>query len=288
MPLTADAKGTLEELATLLGDYEVAPEYRARAKQFNVEWDAEVDRIYNLEFGPLMSQGELVGAVNMASEARDVVVHAAGSVPGDAHKLWRARDPKAYHSEYGYSCMGYEIAGALGVKIADPSREVYVLVGDGSYLMMAQEIITSVQEGYKLTIILINNNGYRSIGALSRSIGDNGFGTRYTFRDEEGRLAEDDVQYNANFLPVDLAANAASLGADVIKADNLLELKQALVEAKSRTKTTVIYCETDRYEAVPGYETWWDVPIAQVAERESVREVSERYEEEKKQIQYYL
>src|SRR6185295_19442807 len=144
---------------------------------------------------PPISQGEVIGAVNKFSGPRDVVVCAAGSLPGDLHKLWRARDSKGYHVEYGYSCMGYEIAGGLGVKMADPSREVFVMVGDGSYLMMSSDIVTSIQEGYKLTILVLDNHGFSSIGGLSHSVGSGGFGTDYRFRNSEsGQLDGAHVQ----------------------------------------------------------------------------------------------
>ena len=144
-------------------------------------------------------------------------------MPGDLHKLWRTRDPKGYHVEYGYSCMGYEIAGGLGVKLAAPEREVYVLVGDGSYLMLSSEIVTAVQEGVKLTIVLVDNHGFNSIGSLSRSLGTDGFGTLYRYR-RNGSLGVDSDE-SADYLPVDLAANAESLGARVIRAGSIDELR---------------------------------------------------------------
>jgi len=208
-----------------------------------------------------LSLGEVVGVINERSRPQDVVVCAAGSLPGDLHKLWRTRDPKGYHLEYGYSCMGYEIAGGLGVKMADPDREVFVMVGDGSYLMMAQEIVTAVQEGIKLTIVLLNNHGYASIGGLSESIGSEGFGTRYLQRNSKTK------QLDGNHLSVDFAANARSLGAHVT----------ALEEAKTQRTTTVIVIETDREQRVPGY-SWWDVPVAEVSEIKAVQQKRIAYE----------
>lgn len=281
LPLTADARVTLDELAAMLDGYDTGAEYRSRAAQFNQEWDAEVERIYHLEHGPPISQGEVIGAVNAASGPRDVVVCAAGSLPGDLHKLWRTRDPRGYHLEYGYSCMGYEIAGGLGVKLADPSREVYVMVGDGSYLMMNSEIVTSVQEGLKLTIVLLDNHGYSSIGGLSASVGAQGFGTQYRYRDATGQLQGD-------YLPVDLAANAASLGAHVIRATTVADLQQALVDARSVNRTVVIAVEVDREQRVPGYESWWDVPVAEVADVESARAARSIYEQMRARKRYYL
>jgi 3D-(3,5/4)-trihydroxycyclohexane-1,2-dione acylhydrolase (decyclizing) len=273
LPLVADARVTLEELAAAVSGYRVSADYQGRISQFREEWDQEVDRLYHLGHGPLPSQGEVIGAVNEFAQPRDVVVCAAGSLPGDLHKLWRTLDPKGYHLEYGYSTMGYEIAGGLGVKMADPSREVYVMVGDGSYLMMPSEIVTSIQEGYKLTIILIDNHGFASIGGLSQSVGSGGFGTHYRYRDAEtGHLT-------GPTLPIDYAANARSLGAHVIATRTIDELKAALKEARMTDRTTVITIETDREQRVPGYESWWDVPVAEVSEIESVREARRAYEQ---------
>ncbi|MEW5989389.1 MAG: 3D-(3,5/4)-trihydroxycyclohexane-1,2-dione acylhydrolase (decyclizing) [Chloroflexota bacterium] len=282
LPLTADARAALEELSPLLEGYQVDGDYRARAARFNREWDAEVERLYNLNHGPLPSQSEVIGAVNAFSRPQDVVLCAAGSLPGDLHKLWRTRDPKGYHLEYGYSCMGYEIAGGLGAKLAAPEREVYVMVGDGSYLMMAQEIVTAVQEGIKLTIILINNHGFASIGGLSQSVGSQGFGTRYRYRNPTSG------QLDGETLPVDLAANARSLGAYVIGARDIASFKQALDEAKQQRRTTVIYVETDREQRVPGYESWWDVAVAEVSELDSTQAAYERYRVERERERYFL
>jgi 3D-(3,5/4)-trihydroxycyclohexane-1,2-dione acylhydrolase (decyclizing) len=282
MPLLGDARAVLEELTAALSGWQVNDEYRARARQFNEEWDQEVARIYNLEHGPLPSQGEVIGAVNSASRPQDIVLCAAGSLPGDLHKLWRTRDEFGYHLEYGYSCMGYEIAGGLGAKLAAPEREVYVMVGDGSYLMMSQEIVTAVQEGIKVNIILINNHGFASIGGLSESLGSDGFGTRYLARNEKTG------QLDGERLPVDFAANARSLGAHVIEAKTILDVRMALEQAKQQTRTTVIYVETDREQRVAGYESWWDVPVAETSEMESVRAAYQSYAESKKKERYFL
>jgi 3D-(3,5/4)-trihydroxycyclohexane-1,2-dione acylhydrolase (decyclizing) len=215
-----------------------------------------------------------------------VVVCAAGSMPGDLHKLWRARDPKGYHVEYGYSCMGYEIAGGLGVKMAaleeDPGREVFVLVGDGSYLMMAQELVTAVQEGVKLVVVLVQNHGFASIGNLSETVGAQRFGTRYRYRSEETGDLDGAV------LPVDLAANAASLGADVLRANGIDELRAALRTARDSGRTTVVHVETDPLAPVPSSEAWWDVPVAEVSGLESTREARARYDKDKRAQRPYL
>ncbi|MGB0387252.1 MAG: 3D-(3,5/4)-trihydroxycyclohexane-1,2-dione acylhydrolase (decyclizing) [Ardenticatenaceae bacterium] len=287
LPLVGDARVTLEELGDLLQGYRVDSEYEAHAKRLHAEWDAEVERIYAIRNTPLVSQGELIGAVNELGSPEGIMVCAAGSLPGDLHKLWRARHPKNYHLEYGYSCMGYEIAGGLGIKMAAPEREVYVMVGDGSYLMLSADIVTAVQEGYKLVIVLINNNGFKSIGALSRSLGQTGFGTRYVYP-QNGGLPGDEAGNQAQTLPVDLAMNARSLGAHVIECETYDDFTAALKEAHQSDHTTVIYIENDRYLSVPGYEIWWDVPVAEVSEMEAVQQARKEWEEMRPTEQYYL
>ncbi len=219
----------------------------------------------------------MVGAVNDLSGPRDVVVCAAGSMPGDLHKLWRTREAKGYHVEYGYSTMGYEIAGGLGVKMADPSREVYVMVGDGSYLMMSQEIVTSIQERMKLMVVLVDNQGFASIGGLSRSKGTAGFGTQYRYR-TDGSLGDDAAHNNGEPLPVDLATNAEGLGAHVIRARSIEELRDALVAAKGVDRTVVIHIPVDRYEGVPNYDSWWEVPVAEVSKSQDVGDARREHE----------
>jgi 3D-(3,5/4)-trihydroxycyclohexane-1,2-dione acylhydrolase (decyclizing) len=276
--LVADARVALERLAEALKEHQVSAGYREQVSRLNEEWDREVTRLYGLDHGPLPAQSEVIGAVNDASDPTDVVVCAAGSMPGDLHKLWRTRDPKGYHVEYGYSCMGYEIAGGLGVKMAAPDREVYVLVGDGSYLMLSSEIVTSIQEGLKLTIVLVDNHGFSSIGSLSRSLGTDGFGTQYRYR-RNGSLGLDSDTAPAPVLPVDLAANAESLGAKVIRCASLEELRRGLEAAKGEDSTVVLAIEVDRYEGVPGYESWWDVPVAEVSEVDAVQVARAAYEQ---------
>jgi 3D-(3,5/4)-trihydroxycyclohexane-1,2-dione acylhydrolase (decyclizing) len=273
LPLVADARVTLDELREALEGYRVDDEYASRIASFKDQWRAEVERLFNLGQDPPISQSEVIGIVNSFSRPEDVVVCAAGSLPGDLHKLWRTHDPKGYHLEYGNSCMGYEIAGGLGVKMADPSREVYVMVGDGSYLMMSSEIVTTIQEGVKLNIILLNNFGFSSIGGLSKALGSGGFGTDYkTRRAESGQL-------DGRRLEVDFAANAESLGAFVIRAVTREDLQRALEEARGQRQTTVIVIEVNKEVRVPGYESWWDVPVAEVSKIRSVQQAREVYDE---------
>jgi 3D-(3,5/4)-trihydroxycyclohexane-1,2-dione acylhydrolase (decyclizing) len=299
LPLVGDAQATLVELLELLepfdksgshdksGSYRVEASYRSQAAQLHAEWDAEVERIYAIRHTPLPSQGELIGAVNEHSTPDAIMVCAAGSLPGDLHKLWRARHPKNYHMEYGYSCMGYEIAGGLGAKMAAPERDVYVMVGDGSYLMMNSEIVTSIQENYKLILILLDNQGFKSIGSLSRSLGQDGFGTRYAYP-RNGVLPGDEMGPAVQALPVDLAANARSLGAHVIECKTYVDFVDALEAVRSTGRTSVIYIQNDRYEGVPGYESWWDVPVAEVSEMPQVQAARAEWEKMRAQERYFL
>lgn len=280
LPLTGDALITIDELRLALGDYRVEQSYANNIQQLRSRWEIEVDRIYALAKAPPIAQGEIIGILNNFMEPSDIVVCAAGSLPGDLHKLWRTRQPGAYHMEYGYSCMGYEIAGGLGVKMADPAREVYVLVGDGSYLMMAQEIVTSLQEGFKLNIVLLDNHGFSSIGALSRSCGNNGMGTNYRYRSGE--------KYDGEVLPVDFVANATSLGAWAVRANTAKELREALALGRRQDRTSVVVIETSYDEKVPGYESWWDVPIAEVSEHDSVKAARRNYEEARRKERFYF
>jgi 3D-(3,5/4)-trihydroxycyclohexane-1,2-dione acylhydrolase (decyclizing) len=280
LPLTGDARVTIDELQRAVAGYEVPETYRSRIACLRAEWEKEVDRIHNLHSDPVLAQGEVVGVINHFTQPSDIMICAAGSLPGDLHKLWRTRLPGGYHMEYGYSCMGYEIAGGLGAKMAEPAREVYVLVGDGSYLMMAQEIVTSLQENCKLNIVLLDNHGFSSIGGLSQSCGNDGMGTQYRYR-RGGK-------YDGEFLPVDFAANAASLGAWTIRARTTAELKEALLLARKQPHTSVVVVETSYDQRVPGYESWWDVPIAEVSGRESVKAARQKYEEARKKERFFF
>jgi 3D-(3,5/4)-trihydroxycyclohexane-1,2-dione acylhydrolase (decyclizing) len=282
IPLTADARVTLEGLTDALREHRVESEYRSQISSLKQEWEQEVDRLFHLGSQPLPAQSEVIGAIWESAEPKDVLVSAAGSHPGDLHKLWRTHQPNTYHLEYGYSCMGYEIPGALGVKMADPSREVYAFVGDGTYLMMPSEIVTAVQEGVKIIIVLVNNHGFASIGGLSQSLGSAGFGTRFQMRDTESG------QLEGEYLPVDFAANARSLGAHAISACTIEEFKAALQEARKATKTTVIVVETEREVRVPGYDSWWDVAVAETSTMEDVQKARAEYEEALKKERHFL
>ncbi|MFE9202508.1 3D-(3,5/4)-trihydroxycyclohexane-1,2-dione acylhydrolase (decyclizing) [Micromonospora sp. NPDC007230] len=281
LSIVADAREALTALGAALDGYAVAPEHRQRQARLWRDWDARVEATYHP--GPevvdtlpagVLTQGMVLGRVNELSDPRDVVVCAAGSMPGDLHKLWRVRDRKAYHVEYGYSCMGYEIPGGIGVRLADPDRDVFILVGDGSYLMMPTELVTAVQERVKVIVVLVQNHGFHSIGSLSESLGSQRFGTRYRYRDDAtGRL-------DGAKLPIDLAANARSLGATVIEVRSPDELDRAIKDAKAIPADggpVVIHVETDPTVHAPDSDSWWDVPVSQVSELDSTRQAYQSY-----------
>jgi 3D-(3,5/4)-trihydroxycyclohexane-1,2-dione acylhydrolase (decyclizing) len=295
--VVADARAALAALGDALSGYRVPSEWERLAGEQSAAWAEEVARLVSAppaeaDGGGLPSQAQVIGAINDAAGETGVVVCAAGSAPGDLHKLWRARDPagKGYHVEYGYSCMGYEIPGGMGIKLAAPEREVIVLVGDGSYLMLPGELVTAVAEQIPVVIVLVDNHGYASIGALSRSVGSAGFGTHYRFA-ANGSLPVDNADgtgparaaqpAGSDVLPVDLAANAESLGARVIRTRTIRELRDALastVGEGARSGPTVVCIETDRYAGVPAYDGWWDVPVAQTSTQETVRAARAEYE----------
>ncbi len=288
--LVADAREGLHALAAALEGWRAEPSHTARATDLAAAWDRTVDEAYARSQDGGLVQSAVIGAVNELSDPRDVVVCAAGSIPGDLHKLWRTRDRKGYHVEYGFSCMGYEIAGGIGVKLAaadqaalgeDADRDVFVLVGDGSYLMMNTELVTAVAEGLKVIVVLVQNHGYASIGALSESLGSQRFGTRYRYRSPSGRL-------DGDRLPVDLAANAASLGADVIAVETHAELVAAIAEARGSPRTTVIHVETDPLVPAPASPAWWDVPVAEVSALDSTRAARADYDRAKTAQRHHL
>ncbi len=282
IPVVADARATLKALIETVKSFKVSGSYAAQIADLRKEWDAEMLRLFHLETKPKPAQSEVIGAIWAASGPRDTLLSAAGSHPGDLHKLWPTRTPGGYHMEYGYSTMGYEIPAALGAKLADPSREVYVFLGDGTYLMAPSEIVTAVQEHIKIIIVLVDNKGFASIGGLSRSLGMGGFGTSY--RERSGASGKLD----GDFLQVDFAANARSLGAHAIKAATLDELHAALKEAKETDRITVIVVETQPGVGVPGYDSWWDVAVAEVSQIEEVRQVRAQYVEARKKERYHL
>ena len=270
LPLVGDAKATLEEWLPMLDGWRTAEPYQRRVLEEKAAWEREVDRIHAIDT-PVLGQGAVIGVLDEVTTPSDIILNAAGSLPGDLHKLWRARDPKQYHLEYGYSCMGYEIAAGLGVRLAAPDREVFVLVGDGSYLMMAQEIATSIQEGVRLIILILDNHGFASIGGLSQSVGCEGYATTYRARDPRTG------QLDGDLLTVDYVANAASLGAHAVYARTRAEIRAAIADARRADRTTAIVIPVDREQRIGGSESWWDVPIAEVSTLEAVQTARSEY-----------
>ncbi|GAB2762177.1 3D-(3,5/4)-trihydroxycyclohexane-1,2-dione acylhydrolase (decyclizing) [Streptomyces bullii] len=271
--LVCDARTGLEKLTEALAGHRVQSSYEAEYRAGKERWDQVVDAAYRADDeNAIPTQTQVLGALDAVVGDDDVVINAAGSLPGDLHKLWRSRSPRQYHLEYGYSCMGYEIPAGIGIQQAAPDTAVWSLVGDGTYLMMPTEIVTAVQEGLPVNIVLIQNHGYASIGGLSAETGGERFGTDYRYRSADGT-------FSGAPLPVDLAANAASLGMDVLRAKTVRELREALATARASDRPTCVYVETDIMNPTsPGAEAWWDVPVAEVASREAAVEARERYD----------
>ncbi|MEU8914581.1 3D-(3,5/4)-trihydroxycyclohexane-1,2-dione acylhydrolase (decyclizing) [Streptomyces nigrescens] len=273
--LVADARAGLEALTKELSGHRVDAEYEAAYGVAKADWERRVDAAFGARDASVRpSQTQVLGALDALVDDTDILVNAAGSLPGDLHKLWRARSRRQYHLEYGYSCMGYEIPAAIGVRMAAPDRPVWALVGDGTYLMNPTEIVTAVQEGIHINIVLIQNHGYASIGGLSQETGGERFGTDYRFRAADGT-------YTGTPLPVDLAANAASLGMHVLRAATVGELRAALAEARGANRPTCVYVETETADTVPGApeaQAWWDVPVAETATRPAAVAAREAYD----------
>lgn len=287
LPVVGDARDALTALTGALKGYAVDAAYRERQAALWAGWDAEVEAAYHpsvdvtdqLAEG-LLTQSQVLGVVNELTDPRDVVLCAAGSMPGDLHKLWRVRDRKAYHVEYGYSCMGYEVPASIGIRLADPDRDVFAMVGDGGYLMMPTELVTAVQERVKVVVVLVQNRGFHSIGSLSESLGSQRFGTRYRYRDEQSGRLEGDL------MPIDLATNARSLGAHVIEVHSAAGLEQAVKDAKAWPADggpVVIHVETDPFVSAPDTGAWWDVPVSAVSGLESTQAAYAAYEEHKRE-----
>ncbi|KTR19660.1 3D-(3,5/4)-trihydroxycyclohexane-1,2-dione acylhydrolase (decyclizing) [Curtobacterium citreum] len=278
LPVIADARETLTALTAELASYSVGAGYADEIATRKAEWDAVVDAALAPSGNALPGQAEIIGAVQRASDPRDVVVQAAGSLPGDLHKLWRVRDELGYHVEYAFSCMGYEIAGGIGVRRAAPDRDAIVMVGDGSYLMLHTELVTAVAEGIKIVVVLIQNHGYASIGHLSETVGSERYGTKYRYLDATQSFE------NGDPLPVDLAANARSYGVDVIEVhpgpDVIADLEAAVRQAKANDHTTLVHVDSDPLVYAPDGHGWWDVPVAQTSTLPSTRQARAEYEQQ--------
>ncbi len=272
LPLVGDAERTLAALDQALGEWRAPPDWSETARTYAGEWNADVERVTAAGNAPLPTDAQVLGAVNRESAPEDVVVCAAGGLPGELHKLWRTARPGGYHLEYGYSCMGYEIAGGLGVRMARAAGEVYVLVGDGSYLMMNSEIATSVMLGQKLIIVVLDNRGFGCIDRLQHACGGESFNNLFSAGVLHGEQAP----------AIDFAAHAAALGADSEKVAGIAELTQALARARKAERTYIVTIETDPYAGTAEGGAWWDVPVPQVSSRKAVQAASNAYREAKK------
>ncbi|MCF3183162.1 3D-(3,5/4)-trihydroxycyclohexane-1,2-dione acylhydrolase (decyclizing) [Streptomyces polychromogenes] len=285
LPLVADAREGLDALRAELAGHRVDPAYEQTYRRAKLYWEALVDQAFHAsDEDAVPTQAQVLGALDALVDDTDVIVNAAGSLPGDLHRLWRARSSYQYHVEYGYSCMGYEIPGALGVALAAPGRPVWALVGDGSYLMNPTELVTAVQEGVPVKVVILDNHGYASIGGLSGAVGGEGFGTAYRFRGPDGG-------YTGDPLPVDLAANAASLGMAVIRTRTIGDLRKALAEARGSDRPTCVYAQTrtpDTVSGPPPAQAWWDVPVAETATRASAAQAREEYDRQAAQRRRHL
>ncbi len=282
VPLVGDARATLEELSVAVGDFATPAAYRARVLGLNREWDAEVERVYAHSVGDVLTQGEVIGAVEASADPRDVVVTSAGSLPGDLLKLWRSRDVASYQVEYGYSTMGYEIAGGLGAKQAAPDREVYVMVGDGSFQMMSSEITTAVQEGLKLIVVLVDNKGFSSVGRVSEQVGAEGFGCHYRLRGSSGA-------YDGPEIQLDFVRICQGMGAKSLEVTTLPGLRSALADARAGTETVCIVVQTDWDERVPGYaNSWWEMATPQVSAMPAVNAAREEFDRNKGRQRYLM
>jgi 3D-(3,5/4)-trihydroxycyclohexane-1,2-dione acylhydrolase (decyclizing) len=284
-PLVCDAREGLDALREAVAGYRVDPAYETAYGRQRADWETRTDRAFAVaDEDARPTQAQVLGLLDALVDDTDVVINAAGSLPGDLHKLWRARSADQYHVEYGYSCMGYEIPAAIGVALAAPGRPVWALVGDGTYLMNPTEIVTAVQEGIPLRLVILDNHGYASIGGLSGSVGGEGFGTAYRFRAADGT-------YTGDPLPVDLAANAASLGMAVIRTRTIGDLRKALAAAREADRPTCVYAQTrtpDTVSGPPPAQAWWDVPVAETATRTSAIAAREEYDRQAAQRRRHL
>ncbi|PBO31812.1 thiamine pyrophosphate-dependent enzyme, partial [Streptomyces albidoflavus] len=273
--VVGDAREGLTALTGLVEGHRLPDAHVTAYTAAKADWEARVDAAYAAPYPTARpTQTQLLGALDALVTGEDILVNAAGSLPGDLHRLWRARSADQYHVEYGYSCMGYEIPGALGILLADPHRPVWALVGDGTYLMNPTELVTAVQESLPLKLVLVDNHGYASIGGLSRAVGAEGFGTAYRMPGPGGLL-------DGEPLPLDLAANAASLGVRMLRAETVAELREALAEVRAATVPTGVYVRTETPDTVSSPtppQAWWDVPVARTAHREEAARARQEYD----------
>ena len=280
LPVVADAKRTLEALTDALKKEKFKGTTKTQQKQvatWKKDWDATVDEIKQVEEPDNLSQGEVLGITNDSYGGDAVVINAAGSIPGEIPKIWRPTSPDSYHLEYGYSCMGYEIPAGIGVRLADPERDVVVFIGDGSYLMMNSEIVTAVAEGMKLTIVVVDNHGYQSIHGLQQSTGTPHFGLELRYKNKRGL-------YDGKYIPIDYAKHAEAMGAHAVYTNTEEGYRAALEQSKTWDGVSVVVVEVDPTKRVGSYSFggWWDCPPAEVSKQKKVREARKEYDKARK------
>ena len=281
--VVADAREALRALTAALDGHRVGEDYSREIAAEREAWFAATERCYHLGHGPLPAQTEVFGALNELMGPDDIVINAAGSMPGDLQALWRARTPVQYHVEYAFSCMGYEIPAGLGCKLARPESEVVSIVGDGTYQMLPMELATVVQENIKVIYVLLQNYGFCSIGSLSESRGSQRFGTKYRQRGGGSHLEDAETVRG-----VDIAANAESWGLKVYRVSTIEEFKDAYARAHAGEQAAMIHIETDLYGPNPPSSSWWDVAVSGVSRLESTQQAYERYLEDSKPQRHYL
>ncbi|MGO2773908.1 MAG: 3D-(3,5/4)-trihydroxycyclohexane-1,2-dione acylhydrolase (decyclizing) [Brachybacterium tyrofermentans] len=280
--VVADARAGLDALREALDGFTAPAEHSERAQQLWAQWEELVEPCFQPHDQDLPAQTEIFGALNDMMGDEDIVINAAGSMPGDLQALWKARSPIQYHLEYGYSCMGYELPASLGAKMASPTSEVVAIIGDGTFQMAPQEIATIVAERVKVILVILQNHGWSSIGSLSESHGSQRFGTKYRMRNEETGMLDGEK------LPFDIPANIRSYGLEVQEVSDTAAFRDAYRRAEASSEATAIVVNTNLYGPNPPGNSWWDVPVSQVSRLESTQQASTAYEAEKAPQRHYL
>jgi len=281
LPLIADAKEALKDLTAALSERGYKSSYTDEIEKVKDEWNKEVERLFNVEMEEGLSQTRVLGELDKLLDDDAIIVGSSGSLPGCLQRVWRPKKPGTYHMEYGYSCMGYEVTGALGVKLAEPDKEVYAMVGDGSFIMLHSELYTSIQEGKKINVIVFDNSGFQCIHNLQRSQGISSYGTEFRYRDPEtGELTGD-------YVPVDFAAIGKGYGCKTYSVTTIEELRDAIEKSKKDDISTVIDIKVLPGTMTDGYESWWRVGVPEVAKKDSVKEAYQEMEKHIKEARPY-
>ncbi len=284
LPIVADAREALRALIDAAGSASIRPDptYLDRISEARREWEKTLEEeVFVQHPGEAMSQGQVIGILNEEAREGDVVIAAAGTPPGDLHKLWDASRGAACHLEFGYSCMGYELPAALGARMSRTEGEVFVLIGDGTYLMNPTELVTAAQENLKITVVISENHGFQSIRGLQMARAGRSFGNEFRHRDRATNRLEGD------FVEIDFAGNAASMGARTWNVGTPEELRSALGEARDHSGASVIVAETEKYRGLPWSQVWWDVAAAEASGDPVTRELRAEYERDRTRLQRF-